>query len=418
MRNVLNILWNDLKRRSKSPLAVILIMLIPIVLTLIVGLVFGRSGGVSMPRVKMLVVDNDAGLLGNLLRQSLQHDSLAVLLEVEVVEGERGRELMEKGKASALLEIPEGFTEDFLNRRPAELRILKNPSETFKPVIAEEVVNTLATILNGGGSIFSRSIAQARVMFDAGGWPSGSEVTGLLDGARGGIALVRDYISDPLITLKEETVVPADEKESTGEANIFSYVLPGSMMIGLLFISELVLRDIVREKQAGTLYRILAAPLEASQVVAGKILSTFAVTLISCLVLLLISAVGFRMDLGRPVPLAVHLLGTIFMCTGVITLCYGFIDNERAADAVMSILIILMALFGGSMVPFEQLGSGLQKVGRFSPVYWASDGFKKIFMTGAGLGELRAHLTVLYGVALATVFPGALLLDRRVRKGR
>ena len=105
------------------------------------------------------------------------------------------------------------------------------------------------------------------------------------------------------------------------------------------------------------------------------------------------------------------------MCTGVISLCYGFIDNERAADAVMSILIILMALFGGSMVPLEQMGGGLQKVGRFSPVYWASDGFKKLFLSGAGFRELTVHLAVLYGLSLVTTIPGALLLGRRVRKG-
>jgi ABC-2 type transport system permease protein len=199
--------------------------------------------------------------------------------------------------------------------------------------------------------------------------------------------------------------------------NIFAYVMPGSMMIGLLFIVELVLRDLLRERTGGTLRRILSAPVTAGQAVAGKVGAAFSITMLSCLILLAVSRFGFSVDLGDPLALLFHTVATILMCTGVITFLYGAISNERVADAVMSVVIIVMALFGGSMVPIEQMPPALQAVGRFSPVFWASDGMKRIFLMGAGVSDIGINILILVLLGVCTLIPGTLLIRGRIAKG-
>ncbi|MCD6379405.1 ABC transporter permease, partial [bacterium] len=328
-----------------------------------------------------------------------------------------GEKLMENGKASALIEIPENFSRDFLDRKPAEIRLVKNPAETFLPVIVEEMVKTMVVLLDRAAFVFAGPIDMARIIFDSDRWPTGGEIERILEDSKDGITLAGGYISGSILKFKTETVSdPKDNKRAVG-FNIFAFVLPGSMIFGLLFISEITLRDLIREKGAGTLQRILVAPLRGMHVVTGKVMVTFCITAVTCIIILVISAIGFGVNVGRPLPLIIHFVGVILMSTGLMSFFYGFINSERTADAVMSVIIIVMALFGGSMIPFEQLNGTLQAIGHFSPVYWAADGFKQIFMMDAGLNDILIDLVVVYGIAVVTLLPGSFLLEKKLGTG-
>ncbi len=424
MKEILGILTNDIRRRLKSPLSVILMILIPVSMTLIIGIVFGQSGEVTVPKIKVLLVDNDGGFFSGFLRQAMQQGELADMLDITEVSAAEGEAMMSEGKASALIEIPQGFTEKVLDGVPAEIRLVKNPSEYFLPLVVEEITKTMAVLLDGGSRIFSEPMTRMRSIIDGESWPSTGDMEEVINGARNGVILVYGYVADSLITFRDEVASAADtavaaagEQEDSGGFNIFAFVMPGSMMIGLLFITELVLRDILRERTGGTLPRMLASPVTTSQVVAGKVGAAFAITMISCLILLLVSRIGFSVDLGDLPALLLHTVATILMCTGVMTFLYGAISSERAADAVMSVVIIAMALFGGSMVPYEQMPSALQAVGRFSPVFWAADGMKRIFLFDAGISDISVHLAILAALGVCSLIPGTLLIRSRIVKG-
>jgi ABC-2 type transport system permease protein len=416
MRQILRIVMNDLRRRLRSPVAVILLMLIPVVITLIIGLVFGRSGEVSIPRITVLLDDRDGGMFGGFFSQAMRQDRFAEMIELVSVSGEEGERMMGEGKASALVVIPEHFTEHILDQVPDTVRVLKNPAETFLPVIVEEFVVTTALMLDRGNRIFSGQIGQIRSMFEGDRWPTGDEVQRFLDGAHDRFILIEAYIGDSLVSYEVADAV-SEEPEDDGGFNLFALLLPGSLLIGLLFISEISMRDIFRERHAGTLGRLFTAPVGTGQYIAGKVLSTFCITALACIILLIVGRFGFGIDLGRPAPLVIHFVGTILMCTGLVTVFYGFIRTERAADAIMSIVIVVLALMGGSMVPYEQMGAGMRRVARFSPVFWANDGFKRIFLDDWGVPELGLHIAVLYGLAAITVVVGAVMLRRQIGKG-
>ncbi len=415
MKLVSIILANDLRRRLRSPFAVVIMMLMPLVLTLIVGIVFGRSGSVELPKIRVLLVDRDSGFMSNLLRQGLQQDRFAEMIDLVIVDGEEGYSMMREGKASALVEVPENFTGDVLDRHPTVIRVVKNPAESFLPMIVEEVVETMVLTIDRGSRIFAEPIKSVRVLLEGDRWPTGGDIEDVLNTSRTRAILVRGYLSDSLVTLETETLAP--EGERTGGINLFAFVLPGSLMLGLMFISEIVLRDIVREKQTGTLARLFTTPVEAGEIIAGKIISTFLITAIACILLLVIGRFGFKIMIKDYLALALHLVASVFMCTGVITFFYGFIRSERAADAILSVAIVVMGLFGGSMVPLEQMSGTLQAAGRFSPVYWAIDGFKKILVFDAGLADIRLNLVVLLVIAVMTTATGAFMLRGRMQRG-
>jgi ABC-2 type transport system permease protein len=257
-------------------------------------------------------------------------------------------------------------------------------------------------------------------MLSADKWPALGDMQVLLDEAKIPFTQVEGYIGDSLVTLGSETA--ADTARAGGNAgssgfNIFSYVMSGSLMLGLLFTSNIMLNDIVREKRAGTLARALCSPIGTGHVVAGKVLSVYAVTAIACLLLLVVGKFAFSMDLGDPAALAAHTAASILMCTGIMTLLFGIVRRERAADAIAPVVIIVLAMLGGSMLSFDMFGETMQRIGKFSPVYWANDGFKKIMVFGAGTSDISRNILVLAVIGLASLVPGALLLGTGFRKG-
>jgi ABC-2 type transport system permease protein len=419
MKTILRIFIIDLRRRMKSPLAIAITMCIPLVMTLIIGSVFGSAGDVKLPRIKMLLVDYDKGLASRFLKQGLEAEQLAEMVEVIPVLEEEGNRLMAEGEASAMVVIPDSFTMKVVDGLPVTIRIIKNPSESFLPVIVEEIISTFGVILDSGTNTFSEPIRKTRDILTAEGWPSLDEIQAVMDEAKTIFALTGGYLADTLISVEETTVSEAGSEGggSSSGFNIFSYVMSGSMMVGLLFTSNIMLRDIVRERVSGTLNRTLAAPLNIGHVVAGKLLAAYMVTMVASIVLLIIGRFAFGMDLGSPIVLAVHLSATIFMITGLMTFCFGLIKSERAAEAIVSVLIIVISLLGGSMIPISQMGGMLREIARFSPAYWASDGFMEIFLNQAGLADILQNIAILAGIGLVTLLPGTWLLGRNLRKG-
>ncbi len=406
MNAIFLIVRNDMKRRLRSPVSVICMFLIPLGLTLLVGLVFGRHGKVEISHVRVLVADSDKGFAATFLKQGMKQGKLAELIDLVEVDPAEGRSLMDRGKASALIEIPKGFTTNILDRKPVELALVKNPQEAFLPLIAEEITKTMAVMIDGTARIFEKPIGEARGMLESNRWPTAAELSGLLAGAKPRIELVKGYLADSLVSLRSETVSePAEKSKET--FNIFAFIMPGSILIGLLFISEITMRDILREREAGTLARIFAGPVRSGQVVAGKMLSSFAITLVACALLIAIGRLGFGIAWGSPLELLVHVVGSILMCVGIMAFLYGFIRSERVADAMLPVVIIVLCVFGGAMIPYESMSPAMQKAAVFSPAFWVIDGLKRISIEKASWGGIAPHLAIVYGLGALTSVAGA-----------
>ncbi|MFA4947929.1 MAG: ABC transporter permease [Candidatus Krumholzibacteriia bacterium] len=406
MNAILLIVRNDMKRRLRSPVSVICMFLIPLGLTLLVGLVFGRHGKVELSHIKVLVADSDKGIAANFLKQGMKQGKLAELIDLVEVDSVAGRSLMDRGKASALIEIPKGFTVNILDRKPVVIGLVKNPQEAFLPLIVEEITETMAVMIDGAARIFEKPIGEARGMLTGGRWPEAAELAGLLSSAKPRIELVKGYLSDTLISITSETVSAPDAKPER-TFNFLALIMPGSILIGLLFISEITMRDILREREAGTLARIIAGPVRSDHVIAGKMLSSFAITLVACALLIAIGRLGFGIAWGSPLKLIVHVVGSILMCVGLMAFLYGFIRSERVADAMLPVVIIILCVFGGAMFPYEVMSPAMQKAAVFSPAFWVIDGLKRIAIEKTGWGGIAPHLAIVYGLGAVTSVAGA-----------
>ncbi len=104
------------------------------------------------------------------------------------------------------------------------------------------------------------------------------------------------------------------------------------------------------------------------------------------------------------------------MIAGFISFLYSFIRTERQAGAVMSSVIIVMALLGGSMIPVENFPSFIQIISKFTLNYWGIQAFLKAAV-GSPLQEIFPILTgmVLAGILFSLL--GSYFLNTSLKKG-
>jgi ABC-2 type transport system permease protein len=376
MRRLLHIFANDMRRHVRAPFVVIIYMAIPLVMTGLIGLVFGpKPGAGELPRIKVFVADEDKSLGARLFLGAFDSDRLKDMFEVTSVSQADGRAAMNAGKASALVIIPKGFTLDLLDGKAVTLDVVKNPAEQFLPDVAEEAVNTMAVMLSGAVQAFADEAKGVRALLDkpvgAVDWASLSPEFGK---AQKKVVAATRYLDPLLIRLKTEDRALPGARPTVTRTDIFSVVLPGMAVMFLLFIIQTVMRDFITEREDGTLRRMLTSPVRPLELVGARILGAW---VMGVAVLLVMTAAGSLLFGARWGNLAYYLvLGvtTAFWTSAFFACFYALVRNRNQAGAFGAPVILVFSLFGGSMLDPSAMPRSLAKVGLFTPNRWFIDG--------------------------------------------
>jgi len=390
-------------------MSVLLMLAIPLLMTWIIGLVFApKPGQNQLPKIQVLAVNLDEGMGGKFFLGAFDQREGKKMFQLTLIDEATGRKRMAKGKASALVIIPADFTRRIVKGERARVELEKNPAEQFLPAVVEEFVNTLAVIVSGMGQVFAEELLGLDAL-SHGEWKelAMTDLVPQLEKARRKTVILNALL-DPLLLQVKKGVV--GEKKVEPEVNLFALVLPGLAIMFLLFIVEILLRDLLAELENGRLRRMMFSPLAVHELILARILGA---GVLGILVLGLIAVAGSLM-------FAIHwiLIPSLLLLAAVTCLCLaalfgllnGLFRNRNQAGAFTSPLILVFSAFGGSMMPVNQLPGLFQVVGRFTPNYWFIQG---VAQTQAGRFP-GSSLVVLLTAALV-LFPLAVwALQRRI----
>ncbi|HEV2394923.1 MAG TPA: ABC transporter permease [Verrucomicrobiae bacterium] len=148
-------------------------------------------------------------------------------------------------------------------------------------------------------------------------------------------------------------------------------LLPGAMYFWVLFIGQGPLQEILQEKETRVLPRILACPVAPSQYVLSKMLRCFVLCSLAVVLLMISSALLFGIKWGNPLKLGIVIAVWAVSMTGLLAAIYASARTREQANVLAPLVLMLFAMLGGSMFPYENLPSFLQMFGQFSPNRWA-----------------------------------------------
>jgi hypothetical protein len=391
-------------------------MAIPLVISLIFGMVFSPSGEQKLPRFKLLVVDRDDTFVSQFVKSSFTQGELAEMIELQEVSPEEGYNMMDGGKATALLDIPEGFGDDLLEGKSVQLRLVKNPAQELLPDIAEKITEIVALLLDYGSRILSDPINEIKNSEEESGFPDEEEWirVGKLFYTR--LEKIQEYALPPVIEL--ETEVIDDDTEEEADMNFFALFLPGIALMSLLFIAEVAFRDLAIENEGGQLKRIFVTPTGPFGILMGKLAYAFTLVYISFLIMAVSGILLFGITLEDPLLFFTGGALSSIACTGVMGLVYSMIGEEKRGGAVTSIIVIVMCMIGGSFLPLQAFPEFWKGLARFTLNYWCIDLLQEAIWSGfTNGGGVVINILVLSLITAVTVSLSVIMLHRKMIRG-
>jgi ABC-2 type transport system permease protein len=408
LRVLAAILKRDFRRTVRSPLTTILLLILPLAMGTLIAFAFGEGP----PRVRLLVSNADESFGGSLLEEGLARMP-SDRFEVTRVDSAEGRSRLADGEGSALVHIPAGFFADVLDREEATLSVWKNSRESIMPQVVEEGALILADGLSAAATLFEEPVREIRDMVRLEEDPPEDRVVAVSLLFHRAMDRSGRFLFPPAVGVETE------EAEGSGGASpgrVFLFVLPGLAVMALLYIADQTMRDLLHEMASGTLALSLTAPITPSLLVAGKILATVALGLVSLALLVPFGLPFLESEIDIPSFLAVS-VAFCLAAGGFAAITYGLAKNERQGGLVGNVVMLVMAFIGGSYIPLSALPAGVRALSPFTLNFWAVDGYIKVVQAGAGLGAIAPNLGVLLAIAVVLTLAGGGLLRARIGRG-
>ena len=424
---------------SRDRLSLLVLFVMPMFLVLILSLVqddlFRATGGAA---TTALFVNLDDGELGTELEKSLQGNGA-----LELVKSLSGRELdsavarkaVFNGDYQFAIIVPAGFSNDInqaaeqavqtalnqqqLSMLPINIAVVFDPA--VRGIYRRAVLNALQLGVVGlelarKGAAFERLLPaelQRNVSAQLGSYaPSG--FTGQLP------AISFDWMGQALVILDEELAAP--EKYATLPTSVQQNV-PAWTLFGMFFIVIPLAGTLIRERQEGTLTRLMTMPVSNGSLLLGKVSSHLLICLVQFGLMIMVGRFILPL-LGTPVlelgsaPLALLLVAvSAALAACGFGILVGVVARSYDQAAIFgSVSIVIAGALGGVMVPVYVMPRFMQNLSIFSPLGWGLDAFLDIFVRNGNVGSVLPQVAAL-GTFFLLCMVFALIVFKRWRQG-
>ncbi len=402
---VLSSLKKDIARWRQDATAILLWISVPLLIGGILTLLMSGSG--AKPHGVLLIADQDDSLLSSLVAGAYSKGELAELISVEKVSAAVGREKINAGKASALLIIPRGFSDAFMQSEPVTLTLRTNPSQTILPGIITDVTRVLLDIGFYAEQLFGSEIETIRQANGNRGLDD-ARLAALSIAIWHKIESVAPYLFPPAIDV--DIVEPPPDEPGVPFALLF---LPGTILMAVMFAANGLAGDYWAEHNQGTLRRLVSTPARVTGFLAGKALAAgLIITMTGGLVLI----IGFLYH-GITWDKLPSSLAWIFVSGIGLFAWFGALQmmasSQRAANLLTSMLLFPLLMVGGSFFPFAALPNWIAEIGRNTPNGFIVDRLtREITATSVWAIDLQSWLIV-----IAMVVSGLAVCAWRLKAG-
>lgn len=383
----------------------LLMLAAPFALTVGIGLVTGRFTGntnAGVSDIPVIIVNEDDGSLGQAIVDVYTADTLSTLLDPQVLTDEaEARRLVDDDKAAAVVIVPAGFSEAVFNAAEdsPKIQLVTNPERPLSVGVVKAVLDDVLSRVEvgrvGGQVAVEQLLRTGRIT------PDQVQQIGEAFGSQQA-AVAGDAV----------TVNRVDVSGRAAQAfDVLTVIAPGFALMFLMYTVTSAGRTIVQERLAGTLPRLLTAPVRESEVLGGKLFGIFLIGVAQVAILIIGTGLMFGVNWGDPLGVVLLVLASAAGAAGWGAMLAALAQSPAQVGGVGSALMLIFGILGGSLGTSFTLPAWLQPVAWITPNYWGIQGFASLG-TGAAFGEIAPHLAALSLMAVA-LFGVAIVVFRR-----
>ena len=393
IKKALAIAFNSLKVTFRDKGNLIWLIIMPIVWTTLLGTMSTTGGGDE--KIPVGFLNSDRGIYGEVFEEILRKEESIKIVAMAEDDEDKMRNLVKDTKLSVGLIIPDNFSEKLKVREQVEIEILK--SERNSSYFLEELIEKVAERISIdalAANFTVEKISERRMVLE-------EEVLEDEEEKAWEEAFVKaDAFFEPAPSIGIEYVVLSVEKRDENIPIGMEASSPGFavmfVMMGVCFAGVAM----VQERHNKTLARLLTTPTEKFFIISGKMLGFFLVGFIQFMILILFGQLVLKVNWGN-LPLGVLLLviSYVLSVTGLGTLLSVVVRTSAQAGAFAVLISIVTSMLGGAWWPIEIVPKFMQNIARFTPQYWAINGFNKIITRGFGITEILPNFYVLLAIS-------------------
>jgi ABC-2 type transport system permease protein len=409
------IAWKDTLTRFRDWRALVGFILAPLAISGVIGAAFGPAfaGETLISGIMVVVVDADGGELSGIYTEIFLSDDLSDLFDVQTMQDyQAARALVQAGEIRGVIYIPPGFSEELIasmqepgDVEPLVVEVITDPAANVSPYIIKSVVDritaSLNTLLLAGRVGAIQAVSHAEIL--------GPLLANLS-------SVIPEVIEEATANARGQqlglAVVEVGEAEE--DINPFAYFAPGMAIFFLMFSMVDGTRSILQEETQGTLPRLISTPTAFPQIILGKIGGAFLTGVLQFVVLVIASALIFRIDWGDSLAgLALMVLATSAAATSLGALISALARDSAQAGIMGTAVTMTFAALGGNFVQADALPGMLQILSRLTINRWSLEGLLALTIEGGGLDSILLNAGVLTGMGMLFFILAAVRFHRR-----
>ena len=178
-------------------------------------------------------------------------------------------------------------------------------------------------------------------------------------------------------------------------------LLPLISLVQVLMLSGL---SVAREKEQGTFEQLMVTPLTPTEILIGKAIPPLCIGLLQSFLVLCIASVWFHVYPVGSI-LTLFFVMTIFLlsCIGIGLSISAIVKNMQQVIVYNFIILVPFILLSGMVTPVRNMPKVLQYLTLLNPTRFVIAAVRRIYVEGAGLGDVALSLIPMLLVALVTM---------------
>ncbi len=382
MRYVWTLAKKDLLQTRRDRMAALFTIILPIVFTIFFGLLFGGFSSGS-ERIPLAIADSDGGAEAQKLVALIKESPV---VDVKIVQPAAVEKQVDDEKVAAALIIPAGFGAATSSGTGAAVTVVRILGSTGAISVEEAVRSAVDRLV-------AERVASA-VAVDTVTTPNPYPQAA---------TIAAGLLAKPVLT-----VTTQDSGSQAGQIpRGFDQSSPGMLINWIMFSLLTAATGLVMERRSGAVQRLLTTHATRRQVIAGKSLAMFIVTMLQQALLIGLGQFAFGVDYLRDPAALLLTMITLSAMAGCLGLLVATVfRSEQAVIATTVIVSMVLSALGGAWFPLKVTGAGFTRIAHFVPTSWLLEAFRGIILKGWGvpdvlmpLGIVWAFTLVFFGVA-------------------
>jgi len=403
--NTLSVAGKEIRIIAADRGTLAILILLPILLgSLFAGLNIMANTSDESPDILLEVnlVNEDPGVFGGEVAKTigsikeLNVESLDSINEAE--------QRVIKGEVAAAIIIPADFSENIDAYAPTAIEVIVDPAQPESASIVTGIMNQVV----GEVTIWGEIQYGVRTIMEESGLlvEASPEEQRAIEAQNMGVIMTQlnELRRNPAISVISENLEGV--KVEGGIGLFLTYLFPAFTVMFIFFIVGGESASLLQEREAGTLRRLLAAPIPRWTIIAGKMLAYGLLVCLQVVILFTIGYVLFDITLGQsPLALITITILVAFVAVSMGMMVAAFAKSAKQADSVGTILAFVLAGIGGAFPlwpPIFRSEGFIGILSKFTPHAHALEGYYSVMAENASFTQILPQLGIL--LLMGTVF--------------